>query len=417
MPSVMTCLVARRLGGRSSAATLSARHWKLRDFAAALITTIDKKYGAAYHDLRERLVRTLATAFLDPQRSPSQQYGAIKALAALGPRMVRRLLLPNAAAYMRALMVSLEGGARGIEEGKAGGKGGQRGREEKRCEAWRAYGALQEAIGVCLYMALKGKVASSGRGALACRRLSLKKGKRIAVETKKTGQRVIGGNRHFRRREDKGARQVLLLRDFFTWDGQEDEEEEAGLAGSNERAFSKSFPERMEMDEGMGASSNEPRQGEIPNEEGNKLSKDFLKVGEEGSSQEKKAVERAQDSEKRSLDSSLQGGENIPSAKHGNTAGLNAMNDEGLSKVSPSLKENSNALGGNEGSEGREEGEGGKGVEGVGMKGTKSEKQGVMKVGAGVEDGYGPLWEELLQVLGDGMVPYVPTVHLVSSLL
>ncbi|KAJ7567434.1 hypothetical protein O6H91_02G146900 [Diphasiastrum complanatum] len=83
MPSIITCLVAKRLGGKSS-----ENHWELRDFAAQLIAFVCQRFGHAYHNLQPRVTRTLLHAFMDPKRAMTQHYGAIKGLASLGSRVV-----------------------------------------------------------------------------------------------------------------------------------------------------------------------------------------------------------------------------------------------------------------------------------------------------------------------------------------
>ncbi|KAF5482552.1 hypothetical protein F2P56_003110 [Juglans regia] len=136
MPSVVTCLVARRLGNR-----FADNHWELRDFTANLVASICKRFGHVYSNLQTRLTKTLLNAFLDPKRAMTQQYGAIRGLAALGPTVVRILILPNLEPYMRLLEPEML-----LEKQK---------NEMKRHEAWRVYGTLLHAAGQCLYDRLK----------------------------------------------------------------------------------------------------------------------------------------------------------------------------------------------------------------------------------------------------------------------
>lgn len=136
MPSVITCLVAKRLGNR-----FSDNHWELRNFAANLVATICQRFGHVYHNLQPRVTRTLLHAFLDPTKALPQHYGAIQGLAALGPRVVRLLILPNLEAYMQLLVPEMQ-----LE--------GQK-NEMKRQEAWRVYGALLFAAGKCMHDLLK----------------------------------------------------------------------------------------------------------------------------------------------------------------------------------------------------------------------------------------------------------------------
>ncbi|CAA3012002.1 transcription initiation factor TFIID subunit 6-like [Olea europaea subsp. europaea] len=123
MPSVMTCLVAKRLGNK-----FSDNHWDLRNFTANLVASICKRFGHVYHNLQPRVTRTLLHAFLDPSKALPQHYGAIQGLATLGPNVVRLLVLPNLDPYLRLLEPEMQ-----LEKQK---------NEVKRHEAWLVYGAL-----------------------------------------------------------------------------------------------------------------------------------------------------------------------------------------------------------------------------------------------------------------------------------
>ncbi|KAL6975647.1 Transcription initiation factor TFIID subunit 6 [Sarracenia purpurea var. burkii] len=136
MPSVVTCLVAKRLGNR-----FADNHWELRDFTAKLVASICQRFGHVYNNLQTRLTKTLVHTFLDPKRAMTQHYGAIQGLAALGPNVVRLLMLPNLETYMKLLEPEML-----LEKQK---------NEMKRYEAWRVYGALLCAAGQCIYDRLK----------------------------------------------------------------------------------------------------------------------------------------------------------------------------------------------------------------------------------------------------------------------
>ncbi|CAL5336355.1 unnamed protein product [Camellia sinensis] len=136
MPSVVTCLVAKRLGNR-----FADNHWELRDFTANLVASICKRFGHVYNNLQTRLTKTLVHTLLDPKRAMTQHYGAIQGLAALGPNVVRLLVLPNLETYMKLLEPEML-----LEKQK---------NEMKRYEAWRVYGALLRASGQCIYDRLK----------------------------------------------------------------------------------------------------------------------------------------------------------------------------------------------------------------------------------------------------------------------
>jgi len=136
MPSMITCIVAKRLGHR-----LSDNHWELRDFSANLVALVCRRFGHVYHNLQNRLTKTLIHAFLDPAKSLTQHYGAVQGISALGPSAIRLLILPNLVTYMQLLEPELQ-----LEKQK---------NEMKRKEAWRVYGALLCAAGKCLYDRLK----------------------------------------------------------------------------------------------------------------------------------------------------------------------------------------------------------------------------------------------------------------------
>lgn len=136
IPSIVTCLVAKRLGNR-----LADNHWELRDFAASLVASICRRYAQVYNNLQTRLTRTLVHAFLDPKRAMTQHYGAIQGLAALGPNVVRCFILPNLEKYLRFLEPEMM-----LKKQK---------HEVKRHEAWRVFGALLHAAGQSVYDLLK----------------------------------------------------------------------------------------------------------------------------------------------------------------------------------------------------------------------------------------------------------------------
>ncbi|KAA8527021.1 hypothetical protein F0562_008750 [Nyssa sinensis] len=136
MPSVMTCLVAKRLGNR-----FSDNHWELRNFTANLAASVCKRFGHVYHNLQPRITRTLLHAFLDPTKALPQHYGAIQGLAALGPNVIRLLVLPNLEPYLQLLEPEMQ-----LDKQK---------NEMKRHEAWRVYGVLLCAAGLCMYDRLK----------------------------------------------------------------------------------------------------------------------------------------------------------------------------------------------------------------------------------------------------------------------
>ncbi|XP_059666466.1 transcription initiation factor TFIID subunit 6-like [Cornus florida] len=131
IPSVVTCLVGKRLGNK-----FSDNHWELRNLTAKLAASVCKRFGHVYHTLQPRVTRTLLHAFLDPTKALTQHYGAIQGLAALGPSVVRLLVLPNLEPYLQLLEPEMQ-----LNKQK---------NEMKRNEAWRVYGALLCAAGLCM---------------------------------------------------------------------------------------------------------------------------------------------------------------------------------------------------------------------------------------------------------------------------
>ncbi|WZZ77277.1 hypothetical protein YC2023_097849 [Brassica napus] len=129
MPSIVTCLVSRKLGNR-----FADNHWELRDFTANLVGLICKRFGNAYITLQSRLTKTLVNALLDPKKALTQHYGAIQGLSALGHNVVRLLILSNLEPYLTLLEPEQD-----AEKQK---------NQMKSYEAWRVYGALLRAAGL-----------------------------------------------------------------------------------------------------------------------------------------------------------------------------------------------------------------------------------------------------------------------------
>lgn len=109
MPSILTCLVGRQLGGTAEL----AEQFALRDLAASLLGLIAKKYSHSSHMLTPRLVRSCLKSFLDPSKPFGAHYGAIIGLQAIGgPEVVRVLVVPNLHDYSKLLNDGLEDPAR-----------------------------------------------------------------------------------------------------------------------------------------------------------------------------------------------------------------------------------------------------------------------------------------------------------------
>ena len=131
MPSILTCLVGKRL-----CANPTEDHWTLRNTAANIIATICQRFGSSYMNLKPRISKTLLHAFLDASKPLTTHYGGIVGLTALGTHTVQVLILPNISAYMKLLQPELSAT-------------GQRNIEARKC-----YGALLTAAGNCLHDAV-----------------------------------------------------------------------------------------------------------------------------------------------------------------------------------------------------------------------------------------------------------------------
>ncbi|KAG9299549.1 hypothetical protein G9A89_020720 [Geosiphon pyriformis] len=105
IPSVLTCLVSKRLGTRSS-----EDHWVVRDLSAKIIASIVKRYRAGYSTLQPRITKTLLLAFLDPSKEFSTHYGGIVGLVAMGSETIKMLLLPNLKTYGELIKTERERG-------------------------------------------------------------------------------------------------------------------------------------------------------------------------------------------------------------------------------------------------------------------------------------------------------------------
>jgi len=99
MPSILTCVVGRRLSEHSS-----EDHWELRDFAASLVAHVCQTFGRSYATLQPRVTKTLLQAFLEPNKPLPTHYGGIRALAALGPQSIGLFIVPNCATYVRTVL-------------------------------------------------------------------------------------------------------------------------------------------------------------------------------------------------------------------------------------------------------------------------------------------------------------------------
>ena len=109
MPSILTCLIGRQLGGNADL----VEQFALRDMAASLLSRIAQKYTHASHMLKPRLVRSCLKSFLDPSKPFGAHYGAVIGMQAIGgSEVVRVLIVPNLREYSKLLSDGLDDPAR-----------------------------------------------------------------------------------------------------------------------------------------------------------------------------------------------------------------------------------------------------------------------------------------------------------------
>ncbi|KAF9996892.1 hypothetical protein BGZ80_010004 [Entomortierella chlamydospora] len=105
MPTILTCVVGKRLGESPA----QEDHWSLRSTATDIILMICEKYGSSYHTLQPRVTRTLLRAFLDPEKPLTTHYGAILGLSRMGNEVFKTLVVPNLKTYSSVIEPELLG--------------------------------------------------------------------------------------------------------------------------------------------------------------------------------------------------------------------------------------------------------------------------------------------------------------------
>lgn len=178
MPSVVTCLVAKKLGGEPSEQN---DHCALRERAAETMALVCAKFGEQYPTIQPRITRTLVKALLDPAKPLATHYGAVVGLAALGPRVTRLLILPHLRQVLETLEPMLAEGEEderktrkneGADEDAA--KSAEKTRRRRR-DARRVHDALKRAVGACLHAALAVPSAEANAASEPERRAARKK--------------------------------------------------------------------------------------------------------------------------------------------------------------------------------------------------------------------------------------------------
>ena len=97
MPSILTCLVAKRLGDPSTSSVKET--YALRDFSASLLALVLQRFSTSYSTLKPRITRALLKAHLDNKKPFATHYGAITGLRVMGREVIRTLVLPNLKIY------------------------------------------------------------------------------------------------------------------------------------------------------------------------------------------------------------------------------------------------------------------------------------------------------------------------------
>ncbi|KAG0662149.1 Transcription initiation factor TFIID subunit 6 [Maudiozyma exigua] len=95
MPSILTLLLAKKLGGTLTSDSIEAttdfleKTNALRDFAASLLDYVLKKFPEVYKSLKPRVTRTLLKTFLDTNRVFGTYYGCLKGITVLESESIR----------------------------------------------------------------------------------------------------------------------------------------------------------------------------------------------------------------------------------------------------------------------------------------------------------------------------------------
>jgi transcription initiation factor TFIID subunit 6 len=103
MPSILSCLL-----GKNLCSVYTEDHWGLRNYVASKILPKACKIGRDYYDFHTKVIKTLASTFLDMTKPIPTHYGAIKGLEALGEKVVQIVIIPNISGYIKMLNLKKE---------------------------------------------------------------------------------------------------------------------------------------------------------------------------------------------------------------------------------------------------------------------------------------------------------------------
>jgi len=88
LPSVLTCVVARRIGSANE------NHWLLRDEASDVIVRVCALFGEKYGNLRGKVIQTLCKALELQGNDLGRWYGGIVGITKFGAKTVDAFILP-----------------------------------------------------------------------------------------------------------------------------------------------------------------------------------------------------------------------------------------------------------------------------------------------------------------------------------
>ena len=91
MPSVLTCIVAKRLSENPE----KDNHWQLRVLASKTVAEICECYGEEYATLQPRVTATLQKGLKATQSPLPTIFGALVGLSSLGPRVIETVVCPE----------------------------------------------------------------------------------------------------------------------------------------------------------------------------------------------------------------------------------------------------------------------------------------------------------------------------------
>jgi transcription initiation factor TFIID subunit 6 len=103
MPSILSCLL-----GKNLCSVYTENHWALRDYVAKNLLPKACKIGRDYFDFHSKVIKTLASTFLDMTKPIPTHYGAIKGLESLGEKVVQIVIIPNISGYIKMLNLKKE---------------------------------------------------------------------------------------------------------------------------------------------------------------------------------------------------------------------------------------------------------------------------------------------------------------------